>query len=102
MDLDGLRQWKCPNGHVLGVIQRIEINDVGHKGWVTRLMLFRHAIDLQSGQMADVDVAAAVEGTTLDVRCDVQGCGKTRSWFIGEEAINHLMRRVLKRQEVAA
>lgn len=82
--MDGLKPWKCENGHVLGVVQRVRV----HQAFVARLMLYRHAIDAgANGAMVEVDVIARIEGTTLDVACDVEGCGKKRTWFIGEDAL---------------
>jgi len=89
--LDGLKQWKCEHGHVLGVIRREAVSANGSTYHATRLMLFRQAIDLDAGAMLDVDVIALIEGTTLDVRCSVQGCGATRTWWIGEAALERLM-----------
>lgn len=96
-NLQGLRQWKCQNGHVLGVIERMEMNEAGQKRQVTRLLLFRQAIDPMQGNIQDADVIASVEGTTFDVRCSVIGCCETRSWFIGEDAIQRLLQRVVCR-----
>ena len=82
--MDGLKPWKCENGHVLGVVQRVRVKD----GHVARLMLYRHAIDGGvNGAMEEVDVIACIEGTTLDVACDAAGCDKKRTWFIGEDAL---------------
>lgn len=81
--LDGLKQWKCPSGHVLGVVQRVRAG----KGHVSRLLLFRQAIDADC--QADVDVIAAVEGTALNIRCSV--CGEVRPWYIGQDAIERLL-----------
>lgn len=95
--MDGLKemkQWKCENGHVLGVIQRAKAG----KRHVARLMLFRKAIDLNAnGQADEIDVIANIEGTTLDVRCSVPGCGKVRSWFMGEDAMEQLLKQVQRR-----
>jgi len=80
--MDGLKQWKCRKGHVLGVVQRFKV-DQGH---VSRLMLFRHAIDLsENAKLEDVDVIANIEGTTLDVACDVPQCCEKRTWFINAD-----------------
>jgi hypothetical protein len=89
--LDGMKQWKCKNGHVLGVIQRVKTGN----GHVTRLMLFRDAIDLKAnGQAKEIDVIANIEGTTLDVRCSVARCGEVRSWFMGEDAMERLVEQM--------
>lgn len=98
MELDGQKRWKCENGHVLGVVQREKVSVGNSRRWITRLLLFRHAIDLQSGQMAEVDVAAHVEGTVFDVRCDVAGCGAVRSWYIGEEMMEMLVEKMKVRK----
>jgi hypothetical protein len=89
----GLKQWKCPNGHVLGVVERVKAG----QEHVTRLMLFRQALDIgeKEGElMQDVDVIANIEGTILDVRCSVPGCGQIRSWFAGEDALARMVERV--------
>jgi hypothetical protein len=99
MELDGKKQWKCENGHVLGVVQREKVSQGERRVWITRLLLFRHAIDLQSGQMAEGDVAARVEGTVFDVRCDVAGCGAVRSWYIGEEMMEMLVEKMMARKQ---
>ncbi len=62
----------------------------------TRLLLFRQAIDQEPGYLQDVDVIAVIEGTTLDVRCSVPGCGASRTWWIGEAAMEKLMERTNK------
>jgi hypothetical protein len=87
--MDGLKQWKCRNGHVLGVVRQVKHNG----GRVARLMLFRHAIDMTKDTLENVDVLAYVEGTTLDVDCDVPGCGLKRSWFLGADATERLLER---------
>jgi hypothetical protein len=66
-------------------------------------MIFRHAIDLSAnGQAAEPDVMANITGTTLEVRCDVPGCGKMRSWFAGDDALDRLMEQVQGRQGVGS
>jgi hypothetical protein len=85
------KQWKCPNGHVLGVVERAKEVNNGRYRHVTRLILYRHAIDLSQAQPEDVDVIGALEGTMLRIRCDVPGCGAVRTWQIGEEAIERLI-----------
>lgn len=73
--MDGT-QWKCRNGHLLGHVQRVQVG--GQR--VSRLLLFREAVDLSAnGDMAEVDVMAVVEGTVLDVKCSC--CGAFRPWY---------------------
>jgi hypothetical protein len=96
--LDGLKQWKCPNGHVLGVIKKIKVkNSQGKARHVGRLMLFRHAIDLSQPRPEEVDVIGALEGTMLHIRCDVPGCGAVRPWEIGQDAYERLMGRIAQK-----
>lgn len=90
-DLDGLKQWKCPNGHILGVVERASFTtQAGHCGHVSRLMLYRQAINVDLG--VEVDVIAAVEGTALNVRCSI--CGEVRPWIIGEDAVQRLLEKM--------
>ena len=95
-NLGNLRQWKCKRGHVLGVIRRDRAKaESGREYWVSRLMLFRQALDLDETQrLEDVDVMAVIEGTTLDVRCSVPGCECTRTWWMGEDALERVLERV--------
>lgn len=96
-----LKPWKCKNGHTLGVVQRIEVSREFEgkplRYRTTRLMLYRHAVDLSAEAPAEVEVMANVEGTTMDVCCDVDGCGAVRSWFVGElpEVLAEAVRRAM-------
>jgi hypothetical protein len=87
------KPWTCKNGHWLGQTVRLAVSKKGRKYHVTRLNLFRHAIDIQSETPEEVDIVAVLEGTVPVVKCDVPGCGEMRAWFIGEEAIEHLLER---------
>lgn len=91
--LDGLKQWKCRRGHVLGLVERVQASSNGNKYHISRLMLFRQAIDRDptSVSMADVDVIANIEGTVMDIRCSVPGCGEVRSWWMGEAALEKFL-----------
>jgi hypothetical protein len=100
VNVDGLtKSWKCGNGHQLGQVVRVEVNNNGRKHYVTRLNLYRHAIDMQAETPEEVDVIAVLEGTTLNVRCDVPGCGASRAWFIGQEAMEHLVGKMREREK---
>lgn len=90
-EMDGLKQWKCSNGHILGVVERASFTtQAGNCGHVSRLMLYRQAIPVDLG--VEVDVIAAVEGTALNVRCSI--CGEVRPWYIGVDAIERLIEKV--------
>ncbi len=91
MDGKNAKPWVCKNGHCLGQTGRIEVKKNGRKYHVTRLNLFRHAIDMQAETPEEIEIVAVLEGTVPVVRCDVPGCGEMRTWFIGEEAIEHLL-----------
>jgi len=75
------KDWKCPNGHILGQASREKVNG----RWITRLALYREAIDPHATLPAEVDVVAVVDGAALDVRCSV--CGAVRSWSVGQDAL---------------
>lgn len=77
---DELKIWRCPKGHALGVVRR---NGRG----MHQLLLYRHAI-AEDGARAQVDVMAVVEGSVMDIRCEV--CGEMRTWVIGQEALERL------------
>jgi hypothetical protein len=90
---ENIKRWKCPKGHVLGLVERVKVEGRatpnGHVLHVSRLMLFRQAIDADADPLEDVDVIAAVEGTALEIRCSV--CGEVRPWYIGADAMERLI-----------
>lgn len=88
---DEPRAWKCRNGHVLGVVTH-STNGQG----LRRLLLYRHAIDLEAEEMGQPEVMAVLDGLGgLDqVACDVPGCGAVRDWNPDAEAVEHLIRAV--------
>ena len=55
-------------------------------------MLFRQALD-ETEDMKKGDAIALIEGTTLDVKCSVPGCGCARTWWTGEDALERLIER---------
>lgn len=77
MDMDGVdrHEWRCPNGHVLGLVRRSTRR-------IRQLALFRQANGPED------DVIAVLEGTS-DIVCSV--CGYSRTWAPGEEAIRDLL-----------
>ena len=86
---DGMRQWTCENGHVLGMTQRVKFDENDEKLKYSRLILYRQAIDLEVERLQEVDVMAIVEGTTLDIRCSI--CQAVRTWWMGADAMKRLM-----------
>jgi len=84
--LENAKQWTCPNDHVLGMVERVRISNV----WVTRLVLFRNAINFESGVLLDsIDVIGNIDdGTVIDVRCSC--CGAVRTWWKDKRALNVL------------
>ena len=102
--LEEFKHWKCPNNHVLGIVERVRVLDNGTKHHVSRLMLFRQAIDrdIASVFMADVDVIANIEGTVMDIRCSVPGCNEVRTWWMGAATLERFLEsRKEKVQDVA-
>lgn len=97
--LDGLKHWKCENGHVLGIVDRVQVSNNGTKYHVSRLMLFRQAIDLDpvaSVKLADVDVIANIEGTVMDIRCSC--CSSIRTWWMGAATLERFFEKRKERQ----
>ena len=85
--MDNGKMWKCANGHVLGVVQRVQVSSNGTKYHVSRLRLFRQAVDLKeitSISLEEMDVIGKIEGTTLDIRCSMPDCGLVRAWWMGK------------------
>jgi len=84
----GLKEFKCPRcGAVLGLVKRFHVERPGSRAHVSRLLLFRQAVDRSAEVPESVDVIAVVEGNTLDIRCSVPGCNAVRSWHKGEDAL---------------
>ena len=82
--LGNLKVWKCGKGHVLGLVRRDRNKTKEQREfWVSRLMLFRQALD-ETEDVEQADVIALIEGTTLDVKCSVPGCGRARTWWTRE------------------
>jgi hypothetical protein len=80
---------------VLGVVKRVPVSANGRKYYATRLILFREAVDPDTGNLQEGDIIAEVEGTTLHVRCSVPGCKATRTWWIGDAGMERLLERVI-------
>lgn len=93
-NLDGVRQWKCRNNHLLGIVERVPVENNGNTHHVSRLILFRQAIDLDpksTVSLADVDVIGNIEGTVMDIRCSVPGCGEVRTWWMGAASLERFL-----------
>jgi hypothetical protein len=90
--LDGAKQWTCKNNHLLGIIEQAVVSGKSGKYHVSRLILFRQAIDLNSAvSLADVDVIGNIEGTVMDIRCSVPGCGEVRTWWMGAASLERFL-----------
>lgn len=82
--MDGLKPWNCKKcAATLGQVKR---NGSG----IRQLLLYRHAVRLEDETPAEVDVLGYLEGTMMDIRCDV--CGSVRTWEIGREAAERVVR----------
>lgn len=79
-----LKQWQCRNGHILGMIQ---LNGNG----VPQLMLYRHAIDMQAEQPAEVDLMIGPLVGRMPVVCDAPDCGDVKLWDISDQALAELI-----------
>ena len=85
--MDNGKMWKCANGHVLGIVQRVQVSSNGMKYHVSRLMLLRQAVDLKeitSISLQEMDVIGKIEGTVMDIKCSAPGCGLVRAWWMGK------------------
>ena len=97
--MDNGKMWKCKNGHVLGVVQRVKVSSNGTKYHVSRLILFRQAVDLKeitSISLEEMDVIGSIEGIVLDIRCSMPGCGSRRTWYTGEASIEKFFESQMK------
>jgi hypothetical protein len=101
--MNEVKQWKCKNGHVLGLIKREKvktmIKDFEVEYFTSVLIIFRKAIDLESATMDDVDVGGTLYGRMLlHLRwsCSVPGCNCARDWHPDEDALDWLQKRYLK------
>lgn len=77
-----LKPWRCKNKHILGVIQ-INGNEI------TRLMLYRHAVDDKAEKPAEVDLMIGPLVGSMPVRCDI--CDDVKLWDISLESIAYLL-----------
>lgn len=96
----GAKQWKCRNGHVLGVVlsKRIktQVEDIKVEYNTSVLIIFRKAIDLNSETMDDVDACGILYGRMLLYfrwECSVLGCGCHRDWYPDDDALDWLQKR---------
>ena len=80
---DNLQVWRCPDGHVLGVAQQTGKS-------MSRLMLYRNAVDTETQDPVQVDIIAVIE-SAIDIRCDI--CEKMRTWAPNQAAYERLMAR---------
>lgn len=88
--MDGRRWKKCPKGHVLGEIVRVEVCYNGKKRFATRLRLYRHAVYIH--EAANGQVGAILEGNAPELECDLCNGEKRKAhWEIGKEALEHLL-----------
>jgi hypothetical protein len=90
--MDDMKRWKCEDGHVLGVIERVPAMTNQGRVHITRLMLFRAAVSVDDGEsLGDVEVFGRVEGTMQDIRCSC--CGRMRTWWIGADALERFIEK---------
>jgi hypothetical protein len=87
--MEDLRTWRCQNGHGLGVVKR---NGSG----MYQLLLYRHAVATDGVDDVQVDVMAVVEGSVMDIRCEI--CGEMRTWVIGQAALERLLEMVRRKE----
>lgn len=98
--LDEMKQWKCRNGHVMGVYESAQVETKIEKQSVryrtVKLIIFRQAVDANADPLVDVDAAGTIFGRMLlgfSWRCSVPGCGCIREWNPDDEALDWLKKR---------
>jgi hypothetical protein len=84
-----LKPWQCKNKHTLGMI-RWNGNDV------PQLMLYRHAVDLNAEQPAEVDLMIGPLVGRMPVCCDI--CGEVNVWEASVDALAELIGGLRKEQ----
>ena len=84
---DGPVLWRCPEGHVLGVVERNGSN-------VSRLLLYRQAVDLEADAPGDPEVLGVLDGIGgMDsIRCSL--CGGMRNWDPDREGMRRLLKKL--------
>lgn len=87
-----IADWKCPQGHALGQVVRMGNH---HR----RLWIYRHAVDGDAEEPAQIDVLGIAEGLVMEVACDV--CGSSRTWVPGEETLRELVDEVVRKRKDA-
>jgi hypothetical protein len=80
-----VKQWRCKENHVLGVI--IE-NGAG----VPQLLVYRHAVDAEAETPAEVDVMLGPVTGSMLVNCDI--CGDSKPWVISVPSLLYLVRNM--------
>jgi hypothetical protein len=88
--MNALKQWYCPTGHVVGMVQE------DAQGY-PRLAVYRHAVDLDAEEPAEVDVATLALGSAVGV-CDVDGCSMPWKWRASVQAVIGLALQLDPRQ----
>lgn len=79
--------WKCPNGHIMGVISKNGSN-------VSQLILYRQAIDMESDEPIEPEVFGVLDGIggMDNIKCSL--CGEIRDWDPDREALKRLLKQV--------
>ena len=99
--LGTMKQWRCSGNknHVLGITERvkekIEVEGRTIFYFVTRLLIFRTAIDIEADVLEQVEVQGELDimTMTLDMSwlCTVPGCGCVRKWSADSETIERVV-----------
>lgn len=84
-----LKQWHCKNNHALGMI-RLNGNQT------PQLMLYRHAVDLNAEQPAEVDLMIGPLVGRMPVRCDI--CDDVSVWDVTVDALAELIQGLRDQQ----
>ena len=77
--------FHCKNGHSLGIVQK-------DAAGVSRLLLYRNAIDLEISDPIQVEIIATIDSAS-NITCDI--CGEKRTWSPNQAAYENMMKHFI-------
>ena len=105
-NLVNMKHWLCGNGHIMGVIERVQTgvrmaDESTLRYFTKRLLIFRVAVDLNAEVPAEIEVVGALDGRMLSMvwKCSIPGCGCMKEWHPDEDALDWLKQRYGKKIE---
>lgn len=90
------KAWRCPNGHLLGIMRRERI---GHAVRGYRLYLLPTALEHDPDFNADLFWKSRTFYTQDDIWCEC--CETQKTWWAGEGALNKVLANARRNMEAA-